>query len=190
MAYNKIIYGGKVLIDLSADTITAADLKKGKTAHDMSGKSITGACDFDVNSSDGTVTSAEILLGKTAYARGVKITGTMPNNGAVSGVITAKNTSYSIPLGFHDGSGTVTIADKDKLIPDNIREGVTILGVVGAMSGSEDETPQDSKVVTPSSVLQTIVPDEGYTCMRQVTVNPIPYEETENSAGGITVTIG
>ncbi len=36
MAYNKIIYGGKTLIDLTGDTVTADRLLKGTTAHDMS----------------------------------------------------------------------------------------------------------------------------------------------------------
>lgn len=71
----------------------------------------------------------------------------------------------------------------------NIREGVTILGVEGAMSGSEDMKPQ-SKEVTPSKEAQTIMPDEEYNCLSQVTVKAIPYVETDNSAGGKTVTIG
>lgn len=74
-------------------------------------------------------------------------------------------------------------------IATNIREGVTILGVEGAMSGSEDMKPQ-SKEVTPSKEAQTIMPDEEYNCLSQVTVKAIPYVETDNSAGGKTVTIG
>ena len=35
-----------------------------------------------------------------------------------------------------------------------------------------------------------IMPDEGYNCLSQVVVEAIPYTESENSAGGITVTIG
>lgn len=59
----------------------------------------------------------------------------------------------------------------------------------GAMSGSEDMKPQ-SKEVTPSKEAQTIMPDEEYNCLSQVTVKAIPYVETDNSAGGKTVTIG
>lgn len=91
----------------------------------------------------------------------------------------------------HDGSGKVSIdaTEQAKLIATNIREGVTILGVEGAMSGSEDMKPQ-SKEVTPSKEAQTIMPDEEYNCLSQVTVKAIPYVETDNSAGGKTVTIG
>lgn len=48
MENNKIIYGGKVLIDLIGDTVTASDLKVGVTAHDKSGAVITGSFDVDV----------------------------------------------------------------------------------------------------------------------------------------------
>lgn len=43
MAYSKIIYGGNVLIDLTADTVTADALLSGTTAHDKAGNAITGA---------------------------------------------------------------------------------------------------------------------------------------------------
>ena len=38
--------------------------------------------------------------------------------------------------------------------------------------------------------LKPIMPDEEYNCLSQVTVKAIPYVETDNSAGGKTVTIG
>lgn len=191
MANSKIIYGGKVLIDLTADTIKANKLLKGYTAHGADGEPVVGECEFDANTQDATAIDAEILLGKTAYNKGVKITGKMPNNGAVDGSISTKAGKYTIPQGYHDGSGTVGIdsAEQAKLIPANIREGVTILGVGGSMSPSEGEKAQE-KTVTPSTIKQTVVPDDGYTCLSSVTVNPIPYVESDNSAGGITVTIG
>ena len=191
MAVNKVVYGGKVLIDLTGDTVTADKILSGFTTHDKSGASIEGTCDFDVNSGDATVAVAEMLTGKTAYARGTKLTGTMPNNGAVTGEISTKDGVYTVPQGYHDGSGTVKITktEQDKLIPANIRDGVTILGVEGTMSGSESVKAQ-SKTVTPSTVSQTVLPDDGYTHLSQVTVNAIPYVESDNSAGGKTVTIG
>lgn len=191
MGINKVVYGGKTLIDLTGDTVTADKVLEGFTTHDKSGASITGTCDYDVNSSDATVAVAEILKGKTAYARGTKLVGTMPNNGAVTGEISTKDGAYTIPQGYHDGSGKVSIdaTEKAKLTANNIREGVTILGVKGSMSGSEGVKAQ-AKTVTPSSAQQTILPDAGYTHLSQVTVEKIPYVESENSAGGTTVTIG
>lgn len=189
--YNKVVYGGKVLIDLSSDTVTPETLKEGVTAHDDSGALITGTNTNDVDSRDADVKIAEILENKTAYARGTKLTGTMPNRGAASGVINRKDDTYTIEQGYHDGSGTVQISttEQAKLVPANIREGVVVLGVTGTMSGSEDEKPQ-AKEVIPSTEIQTIIPDEDYTCLSQVVVKAIPYVESDNAAGGVTVTIG
>lgn len=191
MANNKIIYGGRVLIDLTADSVSPSTLAEGITAHDASGKIITGTNTNDVNSQDATVKVAEMLEGKTAYARGTKLEGTMPNNGAVTGTLNRKDDTYTIPQGYHDGSGKVGISSTEqaKLIPANIRSGVTILGVGGTMTGTEDEKKQE-KTVTPTITDQIILPDDGYTCLTQILVKAIPYVEAPNSAGGTTVTIG
>ena len=188
---SKIIYDGNVLIDLTSDTITAADLASGKTAHDKSGAPITGTNTYDSDTSEDTATAAEILATKTAHARGTALTGTMPNNGAVTGTISTVSGEYTVPQGYHDGSGKVGISstEKSKIIAANIRQGVTILGVEGTMSGQEDVNAQ-SKTVTPSATAQTVTPDTGYNYLTQVTVNAIPYSESDNSAGGVTVTIG
>ena len=191
MAISKVIYGGETLIDLTPDTITEEKVLKGYTAHGADGEAIVGTCEFDANTQDATATEAEILKGKTAYNKGVKITGTMKNNGAVAGKISTKAGKYTVPQGYHDGSGSVQIdsTEQAKLIPANIREGVTLLGVTGAMSGSENEKKQ-SKEVTPTAAGFTVLPDSSYTCLTQVVVKPIPYVESDNSAGGKTVTIG
>lgn len=190
MAISKVVYGGNTLIDLTADTVTKDKILAGYTAHGADGELITGACDFDSNTQDATAADSEILAGKTAYVKSTKKTGTMKNNGAVAGKITTKAGKYTVPQGYHDGSGTVEIdaTEQAKLIPDNIREGVTILGILGEMSGSEDVKPQ-SKEVTPSTVDQTVLPDTGYNSLTSVVVKAIPYVESDNSAGGKTVTI-
>jgi len=188
---NKVIYGGDTLIDLTGDDVAASDVLSGKKFHLPSGAPGTGTCNFDADTSDATATAAEILATKTAYKNGSKLTGTMPNRGAVSGSISTKAGEYTVPQGYHDGSGKVSIAatEQDKLIPANIREGVTVLGVEGAMSGSEDTHPQ-AKTVTPSTTQQVITPDSPtYNVLSQVTVNAIPYTETDNASGGKTVTI-
>lgn len=191
MAVNKVIYGGNVLIDLTADTVSASKVLRGYTAHDKSGAAITGSCTFDADTQGATATPDEILLGETAFVNGAQITGTMPNNGAVAGIITQKSQAYVIPVGYHDGSGTVQIdaTQQALLVPSNIRSGITVLGVTGTMSGAESVTAQ-AKTVTPSTSQQIVTPDAGYNYLSQVTVNAIPYTEAANSAGGMTVTIG
>ena len=191
MAISKIVYGGNTLLDLTADTVTAEKVLKGYTAHGADGEPITGVCEYDSNTQDATAADSEILAGKIAYVKGTKKTGTMVNNGAVTGTINTKDGTYTVPQGYHDGSGKVAInsTERTKLIPANIREGVTILGVTGEMTGSEGVTPQ-SKEVTPSTSEQTVLPDYGYNYLSQVIVKAIPYRESNNSAGGTTVTIG
>ena len=189
MAINKVVYGTNVLIDLTADTVTADKLAQGITAHDKSGAAITGTNTFDADTQDATAAVAEVLTGKTFYARGSKLTGTMPDNDSISGEISDKNTPYTVPLGYHDGSGTVGIAEteKAKLIGGNIKQGITILGVSGTYSG--ESVSAQSKEATPTTQQQVIQPDEGYDYLASVTVLAIPYSETENAAGGKTVTI-
>ena len=187
---NKVIYGGNVLIDLTSDTATAQDVLSGKKFHDKSGASVTGTCAYDSNTTDATAAAAEILINKTAYVNKSKVTGTMPNRGKVTGTISTKAGQYTIPQGYHDGSGKVSIdsTEQSKIVATNIRAGVTILGVEGSMSGTEDVTAE-SPTVTPTTSAQTVTPSEGYNYLAQVTVNAIPYSETDNSAGGKTVTI-
>ena len=191
--YNKIIYGGSTLIDLTGDTVTAANMLSGYTAHDKSGASITGTCTYDSDTTDANATAAEILSGRTAYVNKSKRTGSMPNRGAVAGTISTVAGTYTIQNGYHDGSGSVAIdsTEQAKIIAANIREGVTILGVAGSMSGSEDVVA-GSPTVTPTTSQQTILPDssQGENYLAQVTVLAIPYTETENAAGGYTATIG
>lgn len=187
---NKVVYGNRTLIDLTSDTVTQDKILSGFTAHDKSGATITGTCEFDVNSTDATVAVAEILDGKTAYARGAKLVGTMPNKGAVNGTITTKAEQFTIPTGFHDGSGKVGIdaTEQAKIIEANIKEGVTILGVTGTLAPASGVKAQ-SKTVTPSTSEISVLPDEGYDYLATVTVSAIPTSESDNSAGGITFTI-
>lgn len=190
MAINKVIYGGKTLIDLTIDNVTADKMLSGTKAHDKSGAQITGTCTYDADTSDANAKNSEILSGKTAYVNGEKVTGVMKNNGAVTGTIATKEQEYTIPIGYHDGSGKVSIdsTEQAKIIAANIKQGVTILGVEGTLEPSSEVTAQP-KSVTPSKNEQTVLPDEGYDYLSQVTVAAIPYEESENPAGGTTVTI-
>ena len=186
-----VLASGEVLIDLTSDTVDAAHLLEGYTAHGKDGAPVTGTCTFDSDTSEDTAAVGEILSGKTAHARGAQLTGTMPNRGGVTGTISTKTQEYTIPQGYHDGSGKVSIAaaEQAKLIATNIRQGITILGVEGSMSGQEDMNAQ-AKTATPTFSSQVISPDTGYNCLSQVTVAAITVTYSDNSAGGKTVTIG
>lgn len=189
---SKVIYGGKTLIDLTADTVAPEEVQKGVTFHDKSGALLTGTSTKDSDTKDATAKAGEILSGKTAYVNGAKVTGTMANNGAQKSTITTKDQVVTIKNGFHDGSGNVQIdpTEQAKIIGDNILENVTILGVKGTRKPASGVKIEPSKTVTPYTTSQTVQPSSQYDVMSEVVVNAIAYSEVENSAGGLTVTIG
>ena len=189
---NKVIIGAEVKLDLTGDDVTPDKLAKGIKAHDKSGAPIVGTSTYNADTTDATATAAEILQGKTAYAKGAKVTGTMPNKGAVTLNVTKKSTPVTIPMGFHDGSGKAQVdpAEAAKIIPENIRDGINILGVAGTMSGTEGAKPQ-AKAVTPTFEAQEITPDSPeYNFLSSVTVNAIPVSYTDNEQGGQTLKVG
>ena len=159
MAKNKVVYGGQTLIDLTDATLgvdDGAQILSGQTAYGKDGEKITGTCTYNADTSDADAAASEILLNKTAYVNGSKVTGTMPNNGGVDGTIDDVSTPYTIPAGYHDGSGTVSIdtTEAAKIIPENIKDGVEVLGVTGTYTG-EGVTPiADSHFIRPLLKLQ------------------------------------
>ena len=92
--------------------------------------------------------NSDILSTKTAWVNGNKITGTMPNNGLIAQTINAGET-FTIPIGYHDGTGTVTGASLDEqtsgtAIASDIIEGATawvngekITGTIPVQNGSD-----------------------------------------------------
>ena len=64
-----------------------------------------------IDTSEGDATAPDILSGKIAFVGGLKVTGTMPDNGSVAGTIDGlTTTSVTIPAGYTSG-GTVSLTD-------------------------------------------------------------------------------
>ena len=181
---NRVVLDGVTRLDLTGDTVTASDLASGIKAHDRSGAQITGTSTKDVDSSGATATPAQ------AGVKGEMVTGTMANQGSVSGTISTKDGSYTIPAGYHDGSGKVALdsTEKAKLISGNVKQGVTLFGVQGSYSG--EATKLQAKSVTPGFSAQTVTADTGYDALSSVAVAAIPVTESDNEYGGVTLTIG
>ena len=187
---NKVVFGNTTIMDISDTTADPTKVLASEKFYDRSGAPQTGSCTYDADTSDADATAAEILLNKTAYVNGSKLTGSMPNRGAATGEITAVAQQVAIQNGYHDGSGYVEIesTEQAKIIAGNIKDGVTILGVLGTYTG-EGVTAQ-TKSVTPYTTAQTILPDTGYDYLAEVDVAAISYTETDNAQGGKTAVIG
>lgn len=154
MGVNKVNYGAKTVIDLSKDTVTASKLLKGVTAHDKNGDQITGTYEAGTSgggtdTSDATAVASNILEEKTAYIASGKVTGTMQNRGATAGTISKKTGAYIIPEGYHNGDGSVTIAEaeREKIVPENIKEGVELFGITGTYTGGDTVNPYKGKTI-------------------------------------------
>ena len=86
---------------------------------------------FDTAAAD--ISAGDVLAGKTGFGAAGEVQGSMADNGDVSGSISTKTGTVTVPAGYTSG-GTVGIdaAEQAKLIAGNIRSGVTILGQAGS----------------------------------------------------------
>lgn len=78
-----------------------------------------------ITTSDANATASQILINRTAYVNGSKITGSMPNNGATGGTINAQGGTYTIPAGYTSG-GTVTASLAVSTITNGVLNVATI----------------------------------------------------------------
>ena len=122
---------------LTGDQIIAGDpdlvtgnIKSGVNLFGVAGKASV------VETSDANAVAGNILSGKTAYKNGAKLTGTMTNRGAITKSLTTQGASYTVPVGYHSGSGKVT-ASFSNLSAGNVRKGVNIGGVVGTVAEAD-----------------------------------------------------
>lgn len=184
-----VLSNGDVLIDLTQDDVKPEHVQKDIYFHDKTGKRQQGTNTKTVDASNATAEAAEVLVGRT-FGKGNEMqTGTMPDNSGQNIEISSLG-GTPIPKGYTDGSAVAKLSDSEvaKLVASNIKEGVSILGVVGDYG--PDDISSQSKTVTPTFEKQVINPDGGYAFLSSVEVEAIKVDRKDNEAGGVTVTIG
>ena len=124
-------HSGTGSVSIVTETKTLTPTKQQQVVPATSGKVISSVTVAAIpgnyiDTTDATATAATILDGETAYVGGVKVEGTMPNNGAAEKTLTTSETSYTIPEGYHNGEGTVIIVPETKTVqPSRSEQNVT-----------------------------------------------------------------
>lgn len=177
-------HAGTGTVSISMETKTVTPTTAQQTVNPTEGKVLSAVTVNAipaqyVDTSDATATAAQILDGATAYAAGKLVEGAMPNNGAASKALDATTTSYTIPAGYHNGEGTVSVSLETKSATPT-KSSQTISPTAGKLLSSVTvaaipDTYQDVSGVTAvaADVLsgKTIVNAEGETVQGSMTNN-------------------
>lgn len=112
-------HNGNGKVSITTETKSATPTKSSQTIKPSTGKvlsqvTVAAIPANYIDTTDADATAANILDGKFAYVGGEKIEGTMANNGAVSKTLNTTTTSYTVPAGYHSGTGKVSITTETK----------------------------------------------------------------------------
>ena len=162
--------------------LSPENVREGVTIYGVAGTHSDG-----IDTSDATATAEDILVSATAYVNGEKIRGTHVCDGAATletGYVTPNGTEFTLtPDDGVDGFDEVVVDGDEFLVPENVKEGVTIYGVLGTLMEPKHQT----KEVTPGAQSVTVTPDEGYNGLSQVTVQGDSNLVSKNIRSGVSI---
>lgn len=144
-------YGGTLLLPASNSVLYFSPAKEyiyGFNILDSTDKaySITLQGDTFINPVNSNVTKSDVLFGKTYYDKDGEQQGTMPNNGPLN--YNPSVEEQVIPLGYTSGGkiAPVTSDIDENILPENIKQGVTILGVEGEITPGAGDATSDANL--------------------------------------------
>ena len=170
---------------------TGSSLTSNSTIDEMT-VAINAIKTLEQATTDANATAGNILVDKTAYVNGAKITGTMPNKGAITTSLNCGG-SYTIPAGYHNGSGKVTANSLASQTSANATTGDILSGKTAWVNGSKiTGTMANQGAITPGkSIVQ--FGDEVYCRMPQgayLTNTTSGYPEISYSQGDVATALG
>lgn len=132
------------------------------------------------------LTSLGLASGTENMENCVALVEAIKNNGAVSKKLDASETSFTVPAGYHNGSGSVLVELEEKTVSANGTYTPTAGKVFSQVTVEvENAASFQEKTVTPAKTVQTVEPDEGYDALSKVTVGAIP--DNYGDVSGVTV---
>ena len=134
---------------------TGSSLTSNSTVDEMTA-TINSIKTLEQATADANATASNILVDKTAYVNGAKITGTMPNNGAVTTSLNCGG-SYTIPAGYHNGSGKVTANSLSSQTSANATTGDILKDKTAWVNGSKitGTMPNQGSITPGNSIVQS-----------------------------------
>lgn len=122
---NKVIYNNQTILDLTGDTVTAANLLVGILAHSAAGEQITGQY-VPLDTSDANATADDILSGKSGYVNGVKVNGNISSQAGGNIYATTSDQTIITAPKYIDSNLVLKGITQSGLVSTNILRGQTI----------------------------------------------------------------